>query len=238
MKSATNVLRTFEVLLERPGAGTSALARHLGVPKSTAQRCVDTLRESGWIERHETGTGWCASARIQTLAIASDRQRLRSCAAEVLAELASGAGESAHLVVRVGDEVELIGRCAGADPVQIVLPLGRRVPIHAGATGKAMLAAGSALPERRPRLTDATIVEETHLAQECAEIRRRGFAVNRGEWHASVGAVAAAILVDGNAIGAVSISTTVARLDQPAVERFGRLVRRAADAIGQSMSGS
>jgi DNA-binding IclR family transcriptional regulator len=86
------------------------------------------------------------------------------------------------------------------------------------ATGKALLAwlGPSRLAELAAgieRYTPRTIVEEAAFLREMEQVRKLGYAVNRGEWRESVGGIGAPIRdVQGQVIAAVGISGPIARL--------------------------
>jgi DNA-binding IclR family transcriptional regulator len=63
------------------------------------------------------------------------------------------------------------------------------------------------------RYTRRTVVERDAFAAELAQIRRRGFAVNRGEWEDGVGAIAAPVFdARGEAVASIGIILPVVRL--------------------------
>ncbi len=239
MKSVDNAMRIVETIAAADAAddtvGLRELVRRTGIAKSTVHRSLMTLRDRGWIEADADGGAWRITTRLRSMLGAVGPSRLRAAAELAMERLAAETGESVHLVVPVDDQVELIHRVEGSNPVQVVLPVGRRVPIGGGATGKALLAAGVPMPERLPRLTRATITDRRRLADELQRIRTRGWATNRGEWHPYVGAVAAAIIVDGTVVGAISVSATVDRLDAEREQRFGPAVVRAAADIAAAL---
>jgi DNA-binding IclR family transcriptional regulator len=67
-------------------------------------------------------------------------------------------------------------------------------------------------------VTDATIIEENAFLQELREIRSRGYAVDKGEFEASVRCVAVPIRDrTGRVIAAVSISGPDIRIPNPLI---------------------
>ena len=105
--------------------------------------------------------------------------------------------------------------------------LGRRLPIHASAAGKAILAASSpALRRERvsslelERFTPQTRVSRRSLEADLAETERRGFAVDDEEHTIGMRCVAAAISDEwGDPIGAVSVSAPSVRMPHGAAGR-------------------
>jgi IclR family transcriptional regulator, acetate operon repressor len=243
MKSVVNAIRVVEELASGGASGVGELARRTGIPKSTVQRCLDTLHGQGWIERvpaedPRTPTAWRISSRFASLVGGDDTAVLVEVARPFLERLRDHTEESVHLTALDGADVVLLERVPGPGAVQVVLPLGHRVPAYAAATGKAILAhfddaeLAVHLPARLHALTSATITTRPELLRELAEVRSRGWATNVGEWERSVVAVAAAIVVDGRPCGAVSVSTTPDRLPPDRVDAVGRDVASTAESIG------
>ncbi|MEM1334820.1 MAG: IclR family transcriptional regulator [Actinomycetota bacterium] len=245
MKSARNVIDVVELLAGDGPLGLSELARRSEIPKSTVQRCIDTLVDAGWIEsahdpRHGTRTAWALTAHVAGLGPPGPVD-LVGVARPVAARLAAELGDAVHVVGLDGTDVVLLERLDGDGPVRVVLPVGFRVPAHAAATGKAMLAhlpdelVGRHLPARLRALTDATITTRSMLFEELATIRARGWATNHGEWEPSVVAVAAPILRRDagsvSVLGALSVSATPQRWEAGRMDAVGVAVRGAADEI-------
>jgi IclR family acetate operon transcriptional repressor len=246
MRAVTVTLQVIEAVATSGPVGVSDLSRQLALPKSTVQRSLLAAASAGWlVASDDEPTRWTVSPRVLGLVASRVAPDLCTIARPHLTALRDEVGDAVHLVIGDDGDVVLIERLLGTHPVQVVVPLGFRVPMHAGATGKAMLAAldeseiGRALPAHLAALTDATIVDRDALVSELAIVRQRGYATNVGEWDATVAAVAAAIVTgDGVVHGAISVSTTPARLDQHRVERLGPMVRDVADAIAVELVSS
>lgn len=243
MQVVNNALRVLEEVAARQPVGVSALARELGMPKSTVQRCLGALRDAGWI-RPAGGElqRWVVTTKLLALGrLAGSELSLRDVALPVMEELRRRTGETIHLMVPEGDTVVLIERLETAKPLRIVLPLGKGLPLHASANGKAVLAASS--PEfidryigaGLDRFTDTTIVDEAKLREELALIARRGYATNAGEWRSDIAAVAApALRRPHRPIASLSISTPGARMSEDLRPEYGRLIAEAAAEITEA----
>jgi DNA-binding IclR family transcriptional regulator len=87
------------------------------------------------------------------------------------------------------------------------------------------------------RFTDHTITDPLRLFDEFAQIRRRGYAVNRGEWQHDVYGLAAPIFVGTSrtVVGSIGLSGPANRFGQEATRRFIPMVRAAAAAISQEL---
>ncbi|MFF3697811.1 IclR family transcriptional regulator [Streptomyces sp. NPDC002221] len=244
MQNVLNALRALEEIAERQPIGVAELARAMELPKSSVQRSLLTLHEAGWI-RPAAGapTRWTVTAKALYVGRrATGELGLRDAAVPVMEELRRECGETVHLAVPEGDRVVLIERLETSQPVRIVLPLGQDLPVHASANGKAILAAGPMEAwERRlthdlAGFTPATITDPRRLRAELAEVRRRGYATNGGEWRADVSAVAAAVIgMDGLPVASLSVNVPTSRMTAASGERFAAMVVVAAERLGRAL---
>jgi ABC-type sugar transport system substrate-binding protein len=116
--------------------------------------------------------------------------------------------------------------------------VGQRLPPHATAAGKALLAAlddaalerllGARLAPRTPR----TLASPAELKAELAQIRRLGYAYDAEEYAAGLYGVAAPVLdATGRAVGAIEVMLPSARLEKAALTRVTtQLLAAAAEA--------
>jgi DNA-binding IclR family transcriptional regulator len=130
----------------------------------------------------------------------------------------------------------------GVHEIKMTVELGRRFPLHAGSSGKCMLAFLPAaeqdhmLEGRLDALTPDTIVDPAALRTELAEIRARGYAVSAGERQRDAASVAAPVFgLSGEVIGAISACGPRYRLTADFAERIASQVTAAAAQISQRM---
>lgn len=244
MRSVRTALCVLEGVADHQPAGAAQLSRALGLPKSTVQRALRTLGAAGWIQPAVGGaTRWVLTARARHVGrLADEDTDIREAAIAAMEMLRRETGETVHLMVPDGDRTVLIERLQTSHPVRIVLPLGSSAPLHGSSNGKAILArmrpgaARAVLGETLPRYTDTTIVDWELLEAELAEVRRRGYATNNGEWRADIAAVAAAILrADGEPVASLSVSTPISRMSPDAAARYGALVAEAASQVSAAL---
>lgn len=248
MQNVLNALRMLEEVAERQPAGVAELARALGLPKSSAQRALRTLEAAGWI-REAGGSGttrWAVTTKaLHVGRRASGELSLRDVAVPVMEDLRRRSGETVHLTVPDTGRVVLIERLETDQPVRISLPLGKQLPLHASANGKAVLAVSPPevlerlLAAGLPQLTDATVVDEEGLRAELAAVRERGYAVNGGEWNDDVSAVAAAVLDgSGRPVASISVNVPTSRSTEESRAAHGALVREGAAAVSAALGGT
>ncbi|MFD7447186.1 IclR family transcriptional regulator [Streptomyces sp. NPDC059909] len=236
MRSVFTAFSVLEALAEAQPVGVGALARELDLPKSTVQRSLTTLAELGWIRPLDRGghTRWMLTARPLKLAghVLRHEGMLREAAAPAMADLARQTHETIHLTIVDGDSVILLDKIDSTHAVRNVSWVGGRAPLHASASGLAILAhlpADAIARYPLARYTALTVTDAEALGDTLAAVRKRGYAINTGMWRDDVSAVAAAILDPaGTPAASLSISVPTYRLSDELQDRYGILVRDAA----------
>jgi len=168
----------------RDGLRFSDLVDELGLPKSTAHRLLNTLLEIGAVVKDISGDRFVLGPKVATYS-----QRASYPHAALLAgfyalaeQIRDRQNETIQLAVLSGSTVAFIGYVETTQPVRLMARIGRRLPAHASASGKAMLAfqgeasLRSVLDSGLSQLTEATIATESKLRTELARVRERGYA--------------------------------------------------------------
>ncbi|MFI1919434.1 IclR family transcriptional regulator [Nocardia sp. NPDC020380] len=244
MRNVLNTLRVLEEVAARQPVGVGELARILDMPKSSVQRALVTLDEAGWIRpaRGEI-TRWALTTKALAVGSrAGGDLGLRGAALPIMEDLRRRTEETIHLTVPEDGKMVLIERLETDKPVRTNMALGHSLPLHASANGKAVLAHSNPeairqlLTDELPRYTDTTITDPGELRAELADIRKRGYAVNRGEWRSDVGAVAAVVLgADEQPIASLSVNIPFSRLTAESEPVFAEAVSAAAAALTARM---
>ena len=243
--SAERVVAVLDRLAGAPeGLGVTDLAAQLGIHKATASRLLGTLALTGVIERDTATRRYRLGARLVSLAGAAlARLPVVSQARPELEHLAAVAGETANLAILDGRHVVYVDQVVPSQAVVMASWVGRRSPAHASSSGKVLLAFSdeavreAVLSAPLERLTPHTITDPGHLRTLLQETRRRGYASGVGELEDGLVTVAAPVVVQQRAVGAVSLSGPSFRIpprDQP---HLGRLLIEAAGAISRRMCG-
>lgn len=242
---AERVVELLDSLGSAPdGLGVSAVARELGVHRSTASRLLGTLAASGMVERDPTTQRFRLGARMVGLAAtAVARLPVVSQARPELEQLSAATSETANLAILDRFHVVYVDQVTPAQTVVMASWVGRRSPVHASSSGKAMLAFGddrarqALLRRRLEPLTERTITDAEVLRETLAEVRRRGYASSMGELEDGLITVAAPVMVDTKVVAAVSTSGPAYRVPARDVPGLGRRVKEAAAAVGHRMAG-
>lgn len=241
MKVVVTAFRLLEEVARTQPAGVSALARSLGLPKSTVQRGLLALKDAGWIAASgDDMTHWVLTTRALMVGSNVGGHIFDRRAARAAMQVVNDATDEAiHLVVLDEDEVVIIERVECKLPVRTYSQVGVRAPLHTTANGKAILAAmdidafetylANRTLEARTPMSIVTIGE---LRAEVERIRAQGYAVSRRENRDDVAAVGAAIRgADGRPVGGLSISAPAHRVTDDLIPGYGELVASAARSL-------
>jgi DNA-binding IclR family transcriptional regulator len=234
VKSADRTLEILETLAAAPNRlSLGGLARTLSIPKSSLHGILRTMVQRGWVETDQTGLLFGLGVRallVGTSYIESDSTVAR--AQPLLEWLNAEVGETTHLGRLDGSDVVYLAKRESSHPLRMYSAIGRRLPAHSTALGKALLAQrGDAevvdlLPSPLPRLTPSTITEVDVLLAELATTRAAGYAVDREESTTGIRCYATALPATGRSKDAISVSVPTARLDDA-------LETRIIDLLGQ-----
>lgn len=247
-KPVAAVLTTFRVLEEvarRQPIGVSELARATGMAKSSVQRCLVTLQHAGWLRLVDPERArWGVTTKPLSIGLrAAGEEGLREVALPFLEELRDATEETVHLSVCDRGSLVVIARKDSSQAVRTFVEIGARAPIHATASGLAVLAHLDAdeldrvLGTDLDRYTDATIVDRSEVLAEAKRTRKRGYAVNEASWwRPDVSAIAAAVTSSsGRPVAAVVISIPSSRFDRKRVRMLGDLTVATTAKISEAM---
>mgnify|MGYP001191340794 CR=1 FL=1 len=236
LNRAVDLLTAFT---EGPGSMLSLaeIARRTGLPKPTLHRLLAALDVLGLVEK--TPSGYQLGIRLFELGEHVPRkQKLREAALPFLQDLFEASHDTVHLAVLDGTDVVYLERIRGHKPINVASRVGGRLPAYCTGVGKALLAFNPeaalkvlAMP-LTPR-TPYTITSHQVLAEELARIRSTGLSYDREENSIGIVCVAAPIMLDDRAIGAISITCSPPKTD---VQQYASAVKAAALGIRRSIA--
>jgi IclR family transcriptional regulator, KDG regulon repressor len=209
------------------------VSEYTGLPRSTLLRLMAALIEFGFLRRIDHGEYGIALKLWRIGCTAMDYENLHEAIIPALRHLAEETSETALYAVYERGQAVYVEKVEGSHPIRAYASVGGYSPAYATATGKALLAwrdegeiarVGAAAV----RLTEATRIGSQAALQNAAEVRRKGFAINRGEWRAGVWGVAAPVFGrDPQPLAAIGVSGPRDRIE-PEIGRFSEIVRAAA----------
>lgn len=239
--AALTILESFDN--EHPEQTLSGLCRRLRLSKASAFRHLAALENKGYLVRDLATNRYCLGPNVLVLSKRFlDQNTLAVVARPVLAEIAADTGETAHLGVLDGHHVVYLETAESPQRVRALVNRGDRLPAHAVASGKAILAHSppktveSFVAEGLEQLTERTLGSSEELLDQLATVRTQGFAFVFGEWVDDVVAVAAPVFShDNEVVAAVGISAPRARLSLEELTGLGPRMRRYADGISRGL---
>lgn len=224
---------------------SAELAAVLRLSKPTAHRIGTALESLGYLEREPGSRRFIEGTRLVRLAL----KVLQAASARgprhgILQSLSETIGETCNLGVMSGTEVVYLDRVEAVWPLGLRFEPGSRVPLHCTSLGKLFL---SHLPEDQlrsfismlplSRYTQNTITDKERLAEEVAEIRRRGFALDNQEFMSGVVCVAVPVMGDdGSLIAGLALSAPEARMTHEQACEHVPLLREAARKLSETFS--
>jgi IclR family acetate operon transcriptional repressor len=234
---AASVLRCFAG--EEAELRLSDIARRTGLSPSTTHRLLTALVESGLLARDEGTDRYGLGPVLALIGARAARDAGLHRAVGVLHGLTSATGESATLAVRSGDAALVIATSSSPHRLRFDHAAGTRLPLHASAMGKVLLACGTgdladAVAALGPleRYTAATLTDRRRLVAQLRTVRERRWAVNREERYDGVVGLAAPVLgAAGVAVAALGVQGPSTRLDPYRDTRVLDAVRAAATSL-------
>lgn len=187
----------------------SELARAADLPKSTVHRLLARLVDLGAVEHHRSG--YKIGLGILQLGAGTPAGYMRDLALPYLAQLHRWSEATVHFAVLRHFDVVYLEKLAGRESRCSITNVGSRLPANCTAIGKAMLGhedldeLADFLPSPLPRMTHRSITRVDALISELRKVRDEGVARERDEAQLGLACVAAPVVMNGFAVGAVSV---------------------------------
>jgi DNA-binding IclR family transcriptional regulator len=197
-----------EALAQTPEATSAELAATVGEPRSSVYRSLNILTEHGLVEPGATrGTHRLGLKLLQLGSVVASRLDVRRAALPVMERIHDETGETLFLCIRKEREAVCIERIDGRRAAVMELKLGGSLPLHAGASPRAILAfedrsewdqylSGGPIedPMSGARLSRKTVIEQL------TNVRARGVSISDEDLSVGFAAVAAPIFDHGGAV--------------------------------------
>lgn len=210
------------------------------LPKTTSLRLMNTLVRNGFLFRRSDGRFCLGPVLIRLSRAVAIAWRLPVAADATMEAVRAKTRETVNLYVLEGMTRVLVAQKQGPQHIRFVIPVGVRLPLWSGASGKLLLAHGDrdfveSVLRSSGREEDFT----AGLAVELAQIRAQGYAVSRDERERGASSVAAPIPDGrGGVAAALSVSGPTSRFSDDHVAAFASVLREAAKQMEVAMTGS
>ncbi|CTQ76020.1 IclR family transcriptional regulator [Roseibium alexandrii] len=205
VKQIQNALDLIEYFARtKKPASLAELQQHFGWPRSSAYNILNTLVERGYMYEPARRGGYYPTPRLASVAESiMSADPLNEQLAELLRKLADETGETAILAAPAGRFSVYLDVIESHSPIRYAAHVGMRIPIHAGASGRALLSLYSEA-ERTALLSKVSFdryganalmtAEDVEAALE--KSRDRGWYQSIREYSADLAAIAIPVMVD------------------------------------------
>lgn len=223
----------------------SEVAAQAGLPAATARRCLNTLEELGYVARR--GRQFLLRPSVLEIGAAYlDSMEIRALTRTKLEELALASRGSAAMAVLSGNGVVFVARASvRTEPLRLEAQVGTRLPVHATAMGKVLLA--GLPPEQQAAyfehnvlqgFTHYTVTDRELLRRQIDAVAAQGYATAERELADDVASIAVPVCDPSGRVVAC-INTTVHSREatsEQLVDRFLPGLRAAAAAISAEVA--
>ncbi|MEZ0164416.1 IclR family transcriptional regulator [Kineococcus sp. LSe6-4] len=246
VKSAERTVRILQALAQPPYVlSVAQLQERTGYPRSSLHALLRTLVDLRWVEPPSGASGGygIGSQALLTGTAYLDRDPALPRALAAVEAVRDETRCTTHVArLEPGGDVVYLATREAPDAHRTHSRVGRFLPAHATALGKALLAERSAaeldalLPgDALPALTPDTVADRAALDAELAEVRRRGWALERGQ--NSPGTVCVGVPVEYRipATDALSCSLPAALATDAEVERVAAVLVRTAARLAREL---
>lgn len=241
--SGWHAMQLLHLFANRPEMGVSEMARALTISKTAVQRLVNALVKFDFLEqdsstrRYRIGVG---ALYIGSLYLKG--RSLENEARPFMRDTVRDLGHTCQLAVLHDGAMIITVSIEGPGPIKYSVPVGHRLPVHASATGKAVLAmrenaeveqilANIGMPQR----TAKSLRTPTAMKEFLRQVRTRGYATNWEENQMGIGSIAAPI-ADGHSACAVGIAFPVSAVRKTEIPVLGARVVECARAISRRLT--
>lgn len=207
----TTTRKTFEileVLRDEEGLSIAEITRRTSLTKSTVYRHLKTLVDTGYAIERE-GAYYIGLKHLEIAEQARNREPGYTIAQRKVFELGRETDERSVFLVEEEDEGVYLHRYDSPTSTMV----GERRPLHALATGKAILAERDSEQIDRfvaendlERYTENTITTPEALLEEVESVREQGYATNDGEYMEGLFGVAVPVYTpDDDLLGSLGL---------------------------------
>ncbi|MFC1883814.1 IclR family transcriptional regulator [Thermodesulfobacteriota bacterium] len=245
MYRAPTVKKAFQILKliakhDKPMT-ISELSAELGINKSTAHGIAGALEEIGAVVRDKKTKRYTLGMTLFELARSSyARIDLKDIAHPHMEDLMEATQQSVFLGTRSNNHVTIIDTVGSDQTLKITSPIGTRVPLLAGAIGKAFLAS---IEESRAvsmirtmglrKFTENSITDIERYMLEVGKARASGYGMDDEEYMQGVRAVAAVIPGSRQQMSAVWVVGFTPSMSAEKIPAIAMETKRAAEKISR-----
>ena len=226
--NALNILDSFTQ--NKPEWGVRELAKHLDLSHSTVMRLLVTLSKKGYVTQDIYTKKYSLGLRLLAFNdILTNNLEIHSESIPFLQKIVQKTGETAHIGVLEGNYLSYLHKVEPERPIRIFTEIGKRVPAHCIAGGKAILAyqkeekIEEIIQKGLTAFTSITITDPDLFREHMKEIRLKGYAQSQGEYlkEAEILSIAAPIFnYEGEAFASLSLVSIAQRTNKELLDNY------------------
>ncbi|MGE5593308.1 MAG: IclR family transcriptional regulator [Betaproteobacteria bacterium] len=240
--------RALDILLRfddaHPEWGVSELSRESRMPKSVVARILGVFEMYGFLRQDPMTRKYRLGIRLFELGwLVVDEMDVRKAALPAMNQLAQVTGDTVLLCIEDDYHQVCIESVASKQGIKLASRPGTRIPLHAGASAKVLLAYMP--PEERRKyyemfgltaFTPFTVTDVAMLEAQLEEIRTRGYAYTVEERDLGTAGVSAAITdYTGQVVASLAVVGLKPRFSEERVPELVRLVTEKAREISRQL---
>jgi DNA-binding IclR family transcriptional regulator len=221
--------------------GVTEIARRVGLPKSVVHYHVSALVRNRYVEARPDRRYGLGYAALRLGRGNYSNLELRARALPHMRVLHHDSWETVTLSVLVGRERVYVDQLVSPQEIKLAVELGRPFPLHAGASGRAIMAflppdsREVLLSEPLERLSAYTVVDPNALRDLLESVRIAGVAISRSERQEGAASVAAPVFDNHGVAGAMSVCGPEYRFGTASLERYAPMLRTAATQLSREL---
>lgn len=242
--SVERALLLLQYLAEAEAAvGVRDLAHAFGYSPSVTQKLLNSLRRHRFVAQEEQTGRYELGMGVLSVGLAALRHLdVVGVAHPHLEALTEATGETSFLAVLDDLQATYVDKVPSPHPIRMDAAIGSPRPLNCTAVGKVLLAYGAEgmvdrlqAEEKLAQATVNSVVDVGELAVELAQVRERGFALDREEYHEGATCVAAPIFnMAGDVVAAITASGPTYRMRER-LEPIAAKVQAQAAAISNTL---
>lgn len=222
------------------------IADRTGIPVSTTYRMVADLEVWGALSKNKDGS-YQVGMRIWELGQHATVQQREHVVRPFLQDLFDLLRENVHMAVRQGANALYVDKIYGTKKLPTVSRIGSRLPLHATAVGRVLLAAepnwfiNAYLDKQLTAPTAKTVLSRNELDRELRQVKRLGYSITVEQMRIGASSLAVPVVVSGETIASVGIVLDAARSSEllgmlPALKGAVAGIERALTPAGKGRS--
>lgn len=241
IKKIAKILNLFS--LDTTELGISEISRETGIPKGTVHRILVALEEESLLKQGENQLYYPGEKLFWIGKVAEENMNIIKVATPFLKKLSTKHKCAAHLAYLDGTAVVYLDKQVASSFFEFASRVGMRIPAHATALGKSMLAYQQETFVREQfqnftfeKFTPHTIANLEELIRELKKSRQWGYALDNEEISLGLNCVAAPIFnYSGQVEAAISLAKPLSQIDEDEKRRMVTSVVEATLAVSKKL---